>query len=156
MDSILVTGNGVCMAIPIAGQKMPANLDASHLAKRRADLTNAPRLSESQRCHLCCARSGRSLQHVTGSGIIFHQIENLTADYDLKNARVRLVLGPLLARFGQAVVSLPGAARSRASDGLHINALKRWAPHRVEEGYLHAKAFIEACAGRGIVAVCLG
>ena len=53
-----------------------------------------------------------------------------------------LVLGPMLARFGQAVVSLPGgcAIGSRPVN-LHIEGLvKMGADIHVEGGYIHAKA----------------
>jgi len=53
-----------------------------------------------------------------------------------------LVLGPLLARFGQADVSLPGgcAIGARPVD-IHINGLEKMgADIKVENGYIHAKA----------------
>jgi UDP-N-acetylglucosamine 1-carboxyvinyltransferase len=53
-----------------------------------------------------------------------------------------LVLGPLLARFGEAHVSLPGgcAIGTRPVD-IHINGLiKMGANITVEGGFIHAKA----------------
>ena len=53
-----------------------------------------------------------------------------------------LALGPLLARFGEARVSLPGgcAIGERPVD-LHIKGLRRWAPTiAIEQGYIHATA----------------
>jgi UDP-N-acetylglucosamine 1-carboxyvinyltransferase len=53
-----------------------------------------------------------------------------------------VVLGPLLARYGQACVSLPGgcAIGSRPVD-IHLDALlKMGAEIKVEGGYIHAKA----------------
>lgn len=66
------------------------------------------------------------------------------APYDLvKTMRAAvLVLGPLVARFGKARVSLPGgcAIGARPID-LHLNALKKMgAEIEIEEGYVHAKA----------------
>ncbi len=66
------------------------------------------------------------------------------APYDLvKTMRASiLVLGPLLARFGQAEVSLPGgcAIGSRPVN-LHINGLAAMgAEIRTENGYIHARA----------------
>ena len=71
-------------------------------------------------------------------------IRDLFAPYELvKSMRASiLVLGPMLARFGKAVVSLPGgcAIGSRPVN-LHIEGLtKMGADIRVEGGYIHAKA----------------
>jgi len=71
-------------------------------------------------------------------------IENHTAPYHLvKTMRSSiLVLGPLLARFGEAEVSLPGgcAIGSRPVD-LHIKGLQDMgAEIDVSNGYIHAKA----------------
>lgn len=71
-------------------------------------------------------------------------IKNYTAPYHLvKTMRSSiLVLGPLLARFGEAEVSLPGgcAIGSRPVD-LHIKGLQDMgAEIDVRNGYIHAKA----------------
>ncbi len=71
-------------------------------------------------------------------------IENYTAPYHLvKTMRSSiLVLGPLLARFGQAEVSLPGgcAIGSRPVN-LHIKGLQDMgADVEVKNGYIHARA----------------
>ncbi len=71
-------------------------------------------------------------------------IENVTAPYDLvrKMRASVLVLGPLLARFGKAVVSLPGgcAIGSRPVD-LHLKGLAQLGGQvEVEGGYIHAEA----------------
>ncbi len=71
-------------------------------------------------------------------------IENYTAPYHLvKTMRSSiLVLGPLLARFGQAEVSLPGgcAIGSRPVN-LHIKGLQDMgADIEVKNGYIHARA----------------
>lgn len=69
-------------------------------------------------------------------------VNNLTAPYDLvRTMRASvLVLGPLLARFGAAKVSLPGgcAIGTRPID-LHLNALKQMgAKIELHDGYIHA------------------
>ena len=69
-------------------------------------------------------------------------ITNTTAPYDLvrKMRASILVLGPLLARFGKARVSLPGgcAIGTRPVD-LHIKALEQLgAKIQLEEGYINA------------------
>ncbi len=71
-------------------------------------------------------------------------IENYVAPYSLvKTMRSSiLVLGPLLARYGQAEVSLPGgcAIGSRPVN-LHIKGLQEMgAEIEVKNGYIHAKA----------------
>lgn len=71
-------------------------------------------------------------------------VQACVAPYDLvKTMRASiLVLGPLLARFGQAEVSLPGgcAIGSRPVN-LHINGLAAMgAEIRTENGYIHARA----------------
>src|SRR5271169_934567 len=75
-------------------------------------------------------------------------ITNTTAPYDLvrKMRASVLVLGPLVARCGQARVSLPGgcAIGTRPVD-LHIKGLQRLgAEVELSQGY------IEACAPRGL------
>jgi UDP-N-acetylglucosamine 1-carboxyvinyltransferase len=67
-----------------------------------------------------------------------------TADYDLvrKMRASVLVLGPLLARYGEAKVSLPGgcAIGARPVD-LHLSALEALgAEIKLEAGYVHARA----------------
>jgi UDP-N-acetylglucosamine 1-carboxyvinyltransferase len=71
-------------------------------------------------------------------------IDKLEAPYDMvKTMRAAiLVLGPLVARFGEASVSLPGgcAIGSRPVD-LHIKGLQAMgAEIHIEHGYIHAKA----------------
>ena len=67
---------------------------------------------------------------------------NTTADYDIvrKMRASNLVLGPLLAREGHAVVSLPGgcAIGARPMD-IHVTALEAMgAEIELKDGYLHA------------------
>lgn len=72
------------------------------------------------------------------------QVDKLEAPYDMvKTMRAAiLVLGPLLTRFGEARVSLPGgcAIGSRPVD-LHIKGLQAMgADIHIEHGYIHATA----------------
>lgn len=71
-------------------------------------------------------------------------IDNTFAPYELvKTMRASiLVLGPLLARHGKAVVSLPGGCAIGARPvNLHLMGLEAMgADIRVEEGYIHASA----------------
>jgi UDP-N-acetylglucosamine 1-carboxyvinyltransferase len=150
MDSIIVRGNGALSgAIPIAGAKnacltlMPATL----LSEEPLTLTNAPRLSDIKTMAQLLQSLGAEVTTLQGGQVIAlssHDLTNLTADYDIvrKMRASNLVLGPLLARAGQAVVSLPGgcAIGARPMD-LHIAGLEALgAEIELRDGYLHAKA----------------
>ncbi|MBO9443734.1 UDP-N-acetylglucosamine 1-carboxyvinyltransferase [Phaeobacter italicus] len=150
MDSILVTGNGPLKGqIPIAGAKnacltlMPATL----LSEEPLTLTNAPRLSDIKTMTLLLQSLGAevsSLQDGQVLALSSHNLTNHVADYDIvrKMRASNLVLGPMLARLGQAVVSLPGgcAIGARPMD-LHIHGLEALgAEIELKDGYLHAKA----------------
>ena len=150
MDSILVRGNGALSgAIPIAGAKnacltlMPATL----LSDEPLTLTNAPRLSDIATMTQLLRSLGAevaSLQDGLVLAMSSHDIANHTADYDIvrKMRASILVLGPMLARDGHAVVSLPGgcAIGARPVD-LHLMALAAMgAELELRDGYIHAKA----------------
>jgi len=149
MDSILVKGNGPLSGqIPIAGAKnacltlMPATL----LSDEPLTLTNAPRLSDIKTMSTLLASLGAEVSSLNDGLVLAmssHDLNNLTADYDIvrKMRASNLVLGPLLARAGQAIVSLPGgcAIGARPMD-LHIAALESLgAEIELRDGYLHAK-----------------
>ena len=72
------------------------------------------------------------------------KISTYTAPYDIvrKMRGSILVLGPLLARFGEAKVSLPGGCAIGSSPvDMHIKALEEMgATIILEEGYINAKA----------------
>jgi len=150
MDSILVTGNGPLSGqIPIAGAKnacltlMPATL----LSEEPLTLTNAPRLSDIKTMTELLQSLGAevsALQDGQVQAMSSHNLDNHVADYDIvrKMRASNLVLGPMLARLGQAVVSLPGgcAIGARPMD-LHIFGLEKLgAEIDLRDGYLHAKA----------------
>ncbi len=150
MDSILVRGNGALKgAIPIAGAKnacltlMPATL----LSDEPLTLTNAPRLSDIATMTQLLQSLGAevaSLQDGLVLAMSSHDITNHVADYDIvrKMRASILVLGPMLARDGHAVVSLPGgcAIGARPVD-LHLKALEALgAELELRDGYVHAKA----------------
>ncbi|RLK00691.1 UDP-N-acetylglucosamine 1-carboxyvinyltransferase [Ruegeria conchae] len=150
MDSILVTGNGPLSGqIPIAGAKnacltlMPATL----LSKEPLTLTNAPRLSDIKTMTALLQSLGAEVSALQDGQVIAmssHSLTSHVADYDIvrKMRASNLVLGPLLARFGQAVVSLPGgcAIGARPMD-LHVEGLEALgAEIELKDGYLHAKA----------------
>ena len=150
MDSIVVTGgtplNG---KIAIAGAKnaalalMPATL----LSEEPLTLTNAPRLSDIATMTALLQSLGvevTSMQDGKVQVLSSHAMTSTTADYEIvrKMRASNLVLGPLLARHHQAVVSLPGgcAIGARPMD-IHVTALEAMgAEIELKDGYLHAKA----------------
>ena len=150
MDSILVTGGGELRGeIPIAGAKnacltlMPATL----LSEEPLTLTNAPRLSDIKTMSALLESLGTEVTSMQDGKVLTmssHNLDNLTADYDIvrKMRASILVLGPMLARAGQAVVSLPGgcAIGARPVD-LHLKAMEALgAEIELRDGYIHAKA----------------
>ncbi len=150
MDSIVVTGNGPLKGqIPIAGAKnacltlMPATL----LSEEPLTLTNAPRLSDIKTMTELLASLGAEVTEMQDGKVLAmssHSAINHVADYDIvrKMRASNLVLGPLLAREGHAVVSLPGgcAIGARPMD-LHIHGLEALgAEIELKDGYLHARA----------------
>ncbi len=112
--------------------------DALHLANLpdMHDVATMMKLLEQMGVHV-----ERSAQAATFDA---SSVGNWVAPYDMvKTMRAAiLVLGPLLARFGEARVSLPGgcAIGSRPVD-LHIKGLVAMgAEIHIEQGYIHAKA----------------
>ncbi|MFO8127513.1 UDP-N-acetylglucosamine 1-carboxyvinyltransferase [Yoonia sp.] len=150
MDSIVVTGgiplNG---RIAIAGAKnaalalMPATL----LSEEPLTLTNAPRLSDIATMTALLQSLGvevTAMQDGKVQVLSSHAMTSTTADYEIvrKMRASNLVLGPLLARHHQAIVSLPGgcAIGARPMD-IHVTALEAMgAEIKLKDGYLHAKA----------------
>ena len=150
MDSILVTGNGPLNGdIAIAGAKnacltlMPATL----LSDEPLTLINAPRLSDIRTMTLLLQSLGAEVTILQDGKVLAmssHDVTSQRAEYDIvrKMRASILVLGPLLARFGQAEVSLPGgcAIGARPVD-LHLKAMEALgAEIDLHDGYVHAKA----------------
>ncbi len=150
MDSIRIKGNGALHgAIPIAGAKnacltlMPATL----LTGEPLTLMNAPRLSDIRTMSHLLQSLGAEVTTLQRGQVIAmssHALNGARADYEIvrKMRASILVLGPLLARDGQAVVSLPGgcAIGARPVD-LHLKAFEAMgAELDLRDGYVHARA----------------
>ena len=162
MDSIRIEGgiplNG---EIVIGGAKNAALplMTASLLTASPLTLVNMPDLADIATLSKLLRHHGTRVdQSALGAGhedgdagptgrtmtLTADRITDLTAPYDLVR-RMRasvLVLGPLLARMGEAKVSLPGgcAIGSRPVD-LHLKALEvLGAKIEVKEGYIYASA----------------
>jgi UDP-N-acetylglucosamine 1-carboxyvinyltransferase len=147
MDLLLITGgkrlNG---DIAISGAKNAALpiLCAGLLTAGDLELSNVPALHDVKTMLKLLAKTGLTVDRdgdkVTLNG---SKIDTLEAPYELvKTMRASiLVLGPLLARFGEAKVSLPGgcAIGSRPVDQ-HIMGLRALgAEITIEGGYIYAK-----------------
>jgi len=149
MDKLSITGGKrLDGEIRIAGAKNAALpiLAATLLAQEPVTIRNLPHLHDVTTMIELLGRMGVSL--LLGDKLSVEidatTLDHCIAPYDLvKTMRASiLVLGPLVARFGEAEVSLPGgcAIGSRPVD-LHIRGLEAMgATITVEEGYIRAKA----------------
>lgn len=150
MDRIrIIGGNQLNGNIPISGAKNAALklMSAALLTGETLTFTNTPNglrdiASQTDLLeHLGCTVTRDDEDNMS---LCAADIHTRTAPYDLvrKMRTSILVLGPLLARFGQADVSLPGgcAIGTRPVD-LHLNGLEQMgADIKLEQGYIKAKA----------------
>lgn len=148
MDKLLIRGgrplNGEVL---ISGAKNAAlpEMCATLLTDEQVMLTNVPRLHDVRTMRKLLDNMGVQTEtHGERGGMSFHAADPITpeAPYELvKTMRASvLALGPLLARFGRARVSLPGgcAIGSRPVDQ-HIKGLQAMgADIVVEHGYMVA------------------
>ena len=148
MDKLLITGGKRLSGdIRISGAKNAALpiLCAGLLTADMLVLANVPHLQDVATMQKLLRQMGLSIEangellEVNGAGI-----NHPEAPYEMvKTMRASiLVLGPLVARFGEAKVSLPGgcAIGSRPVDQ-HIKGLQAMgAEIRIEGGYIHARA----------------
>ena len=118
---------------------------ASLLTRDTLQLSNVPELHDVATMRKLLEQMGVKAS-VQGSEMALcgGQVDKPEAPYDMvKTMRASvLVLGPLVARFGEARVSLPGgcAIGSRPVD-LHIKGLQAMgATISIEHGYIHARA----------------
>ncbi|HPM69112.1 MAG TPA: UDP-N-acetylglucosamine 1-carboxyvinyltransferase, partial [Piscinibacter sp.] len=151
MDKLLIRGGRRLEGeVVISGAKNAAlpELCAALLTAEPVTLTNVPRLQDvSTTLKLLRnmgAKAERSEAQPDTVALDAGPVSSPEAPYDLvKTMRASiLVLGPLLARFGEATVSLPGgcAIGSRPVDQ-HIKGLQAMgADITVEHGYIIAKA----------------
>ena len=149
MDQLLIRGGRPLRGeVLISGAKNAAlpEMCAALLTAEPVLLTNVPRLHDVATMRRLLQNMGVSVQTLgERGGLRFEAPDALTphAPYELvKTMRASvLALGPLLARFGQATVSLPGgcAIGSRPVDQ-HIKGLQQMgAQISVEHGYIQAR-----------------
>lgn len=160
MDKLIISG-GVPLRgdVQISGSKNAALpiLAATLLTQQPVVLANVPHLRDVTTMMELLGIMGVQLMfdeklriHIDASGV-----NNLVAPYDLvRTMRASIVvLGPLLARYGQATVSLPGgcAIGSRPVN-LHLEGLQAMgAEIHVENGYILATAPNKRLRGAHIV-----
>ncbi|EOA06520.1 UDP-N-acetylglucosamine 1-carboxyvinyltransferase [Herbaspirillum sp. AP02] len=148
MDKLLIRGGKRLSGdVTISGAKNAALpiLCAGLLTADDLHLTNVPHLQDVVTITQLMKQMGLRVRE-NGEEMVLNgnDITRPEAPYELvKTMRASiLVLGPLLARFGQAKVSLPGgcAIGSRPVDQ-HIKGLQAMgAEIHIEGGYIHAKA----------------
>jgi UDP-N-acetylglucosamine 1-carboxyvinyltransferase len=149
VDKLLIEGGKVLSGeVAISGAKNAALpiLCASLLTSDPLHLTNVPHLNDiSTMLRLLGDMGvGVTMDGVDGMELNGGGLSNAVASYEMvKTMRASiLVLGPLVARCGEARVSLPGgcAIGARPVDQ-HIKGLQAMgAEVKVEQGYVHAKA----------------
>ena len=133
--------------IKISGSKNAALpiLAASLLSDKKVFLTNLPKVKDIETMILLLKSLGSSIVSNKKIKIISNnkQKKNFAAYSLVKTMRAGiLVLGPLLAKFGKAKVSLPGgcAIGTRPVD-IHLEALsKLGVKYKIIQGYVHASA----------------
>ena len=148
MDKLLIEGGSPLKGeVAISGAKNAALpiLCAALLSKEPLHLTNLPDLNDVRTMLKLLAQMGVKVHRESANSVTLDgsAIDNPVAPYEMvKTMRAAiLVLGPLVARVGDARVSLPGgcAIGARPVDQ-HIKGLQSMgAEVTVEHGYVHAK-----------------
>jgi UDP-N-acetylglucosamine 1-carboxyvinyltransferase len=147
LDAFLI--HGPCRlagTVRVSGAKnaaLPA-LAASLLTAGRVDLESVPSVADIRTMQKLLTGMGVAVAEAEGGRLSLEagDVRTTEAPYDLvRTMRASiLVLGPLLARFGEAWVSLPGgcAIGVRPVD-LHLKAFEAMGARvAVEKGYIHA------------------
>jgi UDP-N-acetylglucosamine 1-carboxyvinyltransferase len=160
MDRIRIRGGKPLHGtIPISGAKnatLPL-MTAALLSDGPLVLENAPDLADIATMRALLAQHGLRVDHdkVARTITLSGAANNLEAPYDIvrKMRASVLVLGPLVARFGRAKVSLPGgcAIGTRPVD-LHLKGLEQMgAAITLDSGYIEATAPTGGLKGAKII-----
>ena len=141
-------GNALNGEIKVSGAKnlaLPA-LVACILSEEEVILNNVPNLADIRSMTELLQHFGADISQLGKNkiSICLRNLKNFEAPYDFvrKMRASILTLGPLVGKFKEAYVSLPGgcAIGARGVD-LHIKALEHLgAEINIENGYIHAKA----------------
>lgn len=146
MSQIIITGGRPLEGrVETAGAKNAALpiLASTLLAGGECCITNLPQVRDVATMNRLLSMLGASVK-IEGNRAAINttSIQSIEAPYDLvKTMRASiLVLGPLLARFGEATVSLPGGcAIGQRPVNLHLEGLKQLgAQIDLEHGYIRA------------------
>jgi len=133
MDKFLISGSGPLSGdVRISGAKnavLPI-LAGTLLGSSTSTITNVPHLNDVTTTMSLLARMGCEITMGDGMAVDVNPttIKDYTAAYELvRTMRASiLVLGPLVARYGQAEVSLPGGCAIGARPvNLHIEGLRK-------------------------------
>ena len=148
MDAFkIIGGQPLHGEVTISGAKNAALpiLMAALLSETPVTFSNVPKLNDIETTIKLLSQFGAKCQWISDSSLMIDasRIDHCRASYELvKTMRASiLVLGPLLARFGHAEVSLPGGCAIGARPvNLHIQGLKLMgADIEVENGYIIAR-----------------
>lgn len=149
MDRIVIQGGRrLAGEVPISGAKNAALplLASTLLSRDECVISNVPRLQDVASILKLLRHLGATVRE-EGPGVVGVAAPSLgatDAPYELvKTMRASiLVLGPLVARCGEATVSLPGGCAIGARPvNLHLNGLERMgAQVAIEHGYIRVKA----------------
>ncbi len=150
MDKLLITGGArLTGETRISGAKNAALpiLCSALLTREPVTFTNVPQLQDIRTLLALIEQMGVAVERDDAAGVVTLDASNLNnpvAPYErVKTMRASiLVLGPLVARCGEARVSLPGgcAIGARPVDQ-HIKGLQAMgASINVEHGYIHAES----------------
>ncbi len=146
MQKLLITGNGPLHGeVRISGAKNAALpiLFGAILSAEKVEITNVPQLNDVATTVKLLEGFGAEVARTEGAVTIsLPKIVSHVASYELvRTMRASiLALGPMLAREGDARVSLPGGCAIGARPvNLHLQGLKQMgAEIEVTEGYIHA------------------
>jgi len=148
MDKLIVEGGRkLSGAVRVSGAKnasLPI-LAATLLTDEECTILNVPDLKDVATMREIISALGRGVEKVSGGvKILKGKVNNVTASYELVSTmRASIaVLGPLLAKYGEAKVSFPGGCviGPRPID-LHIKGLRAMgADIEIKGGYILAKA----------------
>ncbi len=148
MDCMVIQGGRrLAGEVRISGAKNAALpiLAATLLGRGTCTLTNVPAVRDVVTMSKVLTHLGASVETEGDRYTVsLDAITSCEAPYDLvKTMRASvMVLGPLVARWGEAVVALPGGCAIGARPiNLHLSALEKMgAEIRIEHGNVHAKA----------------
>ena len=147
MDKIVISGGRPLYGdVQVSGAKNAALpvLAAALLTEKTCTFSNIPDLVDIKTIYKLLRNMGMQIEGEGTVELSGEKITDCVAPYDLvKTMRASiLVLGPLVARMGQARVSLPGGCAIGARPvNLHIKALQDMgASVELHSGYIEAKA----------------